>query len=115
MNKTIAIIALAVGALGTGAAVKINSLPAEEVTVVQINAEWNEIHTRKDLENLRGCEYKFGWLEDQPKGIKESVVAVPVVVIYDGDRPVAQYVAGLSFRLDTPFDEIQSKVYELKD
>lgn len=115
MNKTIAILALAAGALGTGAAVKLNSLPAEKITVVQINAEWNDNHTRRDLEDLRGCNYKFGWLEDQPAAIKNSVQAVPVVVIYDGDMPAMQYVADISFRLATPFDEIQEKVYELKD
>lgn len=114
MNKAIAILALAAGAIGTGAVVKINSLPVEKVTVVQINAEWNEHNTRRDLEDLRGCAYKFGWLENQPQAIKESVAAVPVVVIYDGDRPVIQYSADISFRLSTPFEEIQSKVYELK-
>ena len=44
MNKTIAIMALA-SALGTGAAVTLSSLPKEDVTVVQINAEWNDNHT----------------------------------------------------------------------
>lgn len=115
MNKTVAILALAAGALGTGAAVKLTSLPEEDVTVVQINAEWNANHTRRDLEDLRGCNYKFGWLEDQPESIKTSVMAVPVVVIYDGDRPAIQYTADISFRLSTPFEEIQNKVYELKD
>lgn len=114
MNKTIAILALAAGALGTGAAVKLTSLPEEQVTVVQINAEWNENHTRRDLEDLRGCNYKFGWLEDQPESIKSSVTAVPVVVIYNGDRPAWQYVADISFRLETPFNEIQNKIYEVQ-
>lgn len=114
MNKTIAILALAAGALGTGAAVKLTSLPEEKVTVVQINAEWNENHTRRDLEDLRGCNYKFGWLEDQPESIKASVSAVPVVVIYNGDRPAWQYAADISFRLGTPFNEIQNKVYEIQ-
>ena len=115
MNKTIGIIALAAGLLGTGAAVKLNTLPAEKITVVQINAEWNDNHTRRDLEDLRGCNYKFGWLEDQPEAIKSSVHAVPVVVIYNGESPAWQYVADISFRLSTPFDEIQDKVYELKE
>jgi hypothetical protein len=113
MNKTIAIMALA-SALGTGAAVTLSSLPKEDITVVQINAEWNENHTRRDLQDLRGCNYKFGWLEDQPEAIKNSVQAVPVVVIYDGDKPAWQYVADISFRLETPFNEIQNKVYEVK-
>lgn len=114
MNKTIAMLALAAGALGTGAAVKISSLPSEKITVVQINAEWNDHNTRRDLEDLRGCSYKFGWLESQPQAIKESVTAVPVVVIYNGDKPVIQYSADISFRLSTSFEEIQDKVYELK-
>lgn len=114
MNKTIAILALAAGALGTGAAVKLTSLPEEQVTVVQINAEWNDNHTRRDLEDLRGCNYKFGWLEDQPESIKTNVTAVPVVVIYNGDKPAWQYVADISFRLGTPFNEIQNKVYEVQ-
>jgi len=114
MNKTIAILALAAGALGTGAAVKLNSLPEEKVTVVQINAEWNENHTRRDLERLRGCNYKFAWLEDQPESIKSNVPAVPVVVIYNGDQPAWQYSADISFRLETPFNDIQNKVYEIQ-
>jgi hypothetical protein len=115
MNKTIAIIALAAGALGTGAAIKVNTdLPKPEVTVVQINAEWNEKNPRRDLEDLRGCEYKFGWLEDQPKALQESVTAVPVVVIYDGGKPAWQYTADISFRLQASFREIQDKVYDLQ-
>ena len=114
MNKTIAILALAAGALGTGAAVKLTELPKEKITVVQINAEWNDNHTRRDLQGLRGCNYKFGWLEDQPESIKTSVPAVPVVVIYNGDQAVWQYCADISFRLETPFIDIQIKVYEIQ-
>jgi len=114
MNKTIAIIGIASALLGTGAAVTLNSLPEEPVTVIQINAEWNDNHTRRDLEDLRGCNYKFGWLEDQPESIKTSVTSVPVVVIYSEGRPAWQYAADISLRLETPFSEIQNKVYEIQ-
>jgi len=86
----------------------------EEIVVVQINAEWNDRNTRTDLERLRGCEYRFGYLEDQPEALKNSISAVPVVVIYKGNRPSFQFVADLSFSLDTPFEEIQKTVYMLK-
>jgi len=37
-----------------------------------------------------------------------------VVVIYRNGRPAYQYAADISFRLDTPFEEIQEQVYKLK-
>lgn len=86
----------------------------EKIVVVQINAEWNEANTRRDLERLRGCEYRFGYLEDQPESLKQSIGAVPVVVIYKGNKPSYQFVADLSFSLGTPFEEIQNTVYRLK-
>jgi len=113
MNKTIAAIAIASGLVGTGAVMNMSEKePAPEVTVVQINAKWNRHNTRNDLESLEGCEYKFGWLEDQPYELKSTIKSVPVVVIYDEGRPAYQYVAGISLELDTPFDTIQSQVWK---
>lgn len=85
-----------------------------DIVVVQINAEWNDNNTRRDLEKLRGCEYRFGSLEDQPEALQKSVRAIPVVVIYRNGRPAQQYTADISFTLGTPFEEIQNRVYELK-
>lgn len=113
MNKTIAMIAITTGLVGTGAVMNMTEdEPAPEVTVVQINAKWNRYNTREDLQNLEGCEYKFGWLEDQPADLKKTIKSVPVVVIYDEGRPAYQYVAGISLELDTPFDTIQSQVWK---
>ena len=85
-----------------------------EIVVVQINAEWNDNNTRTDLEKLKGCEYRFGWMEEQPDALQKSIASLPVVVIYRNGRPACQYAADLSFRLDTPFEEIQEQVYKLK-
>lgn len=85
-----------------------------DIVVVQINAEWNDINTRVDLERLRGCEYRFGWLEEQPAKLQETITALPVVVIYRDGRPAYQYAADISFKLNTPFEEIQEQVYRLK-
>lgn len=89
-------------------------LPSD-IVVVQINAEWNDYHTRTDLEDLKGCDYRFGWLEDQPKKLQETIKSVPVVVIYKDGRPVWQFAADISFKLNTPFEEIQRRVYDVKD
>lgn len=119
MDKTLLIIALAGGVLG-GTAVAVNSstkhVEKPEVTVLQINARWNKYNTREDLELLKSCEYKFGWLEDQSIDIQKTISAVPVVVIYDEGKPAYQYAADISFKLKTSFEEIQSQIYkELED
>lgn len=88
-------------------------LPSD-VVVVQINAEWNDYNTRRDLENLKGCDYRFGWLEEQPIHLQETIKSVPVVVIYKDGNPAWQFAADISFKLDTPFEEIQERVYEIK-
>jgi len=85
-----------------------------DIVVVQINASWNNNNTRTDLEKLKGCEYRFGWIDDQPEALQKSIASLPVVVIYRNGRPAYQYAADLSFRLDTPFEEIQEQVYKLK-
>ena len=85
-----------------------------DIVVVQINASWNDNNTRTDLEKLKGCEYRFGWMDDQPEALQKSIASLPVVVIYRNGRPAYQYAADLSFRLDTPFEEIQEQVYKLK-
>jgi len=85
-----------------------------DIVVVQINASWNDNNTRTDLEKLKGCEYRFGWIDDQPEALQKSIASLPVVVIYRNGRPAYQYAADLSFRLDTPFEEIQEQVYKLK-
>ena len=116
MNKTIAAIAITSGLVGTGAVMNMSKKePAPEVSVVQINAKWNRYNTRKDLEYLEDCDYRFGWLEDQPYELRSTIKSVPVVVIYDEGRPAYQYVAGISLELDTPFDTIQSQVWKELD
>ena len=100
-------------ALLLGAVASVNT-EKNPIKVVQINAKWNAKNTRTDLANLSGCDYAFGWLEDQPKEIQETVTSVPVVVIYNKDVPAVQYVADISLSLRVPFDEIQNKVSELK-
>lgn len=84
------------------------------IVVIQINAEWNEYNTRRDLQKLRGCEYRFGLLSNQPEHIQKSISAVPLVVVYKDGQVAYQFAADLSFQLGTPFEEIQKIVWELR-
>jgi len=111
MKSFLIIFSFAALLLGAVASVNTEKNP---IRVVQINAKWNANNTRTDLSRLSGCDYAFGWLEDQPKEIQQSLTSVPVVVIYNKDIPAVQYVADISLSLKVPFDEIQNKVLELK-
>ena len=84
------------------------------IVVIQINAEWNEYNTRRDLENLRGCEYRYGLLSNQPEHIRESISSVPIVVVYKDGQVAYQFAADLSFQLGTPFEDIQRVVWDLR-
>ena len=84
------------------------------IVVIQINAEWNEYNTRRDLQKLKGCEYRFGLLSNQPEHIQKSISAVPLVAVYKDGQVAYQFSADLSFQLDTPFEEIQRIVWDLQ-
>ena len=83
-----------------------------DITVLQVNSQWNKQHNI-DLNNLIGCEVQFAWLEDQNDNFKKQVQTVPVVIIYHKGRPVMQWAADLSFKLDVDINEIQSVVDRL--
>jgi hypothetical protein len=88
---------------------------AQDVTVIQINAKWNKSNTVDSLRNLRGCEYVFGWLENQPYQIQNTISSVPVVVVYKDNVARRQYTAGITLKLSATFEEIQTLVNSLKE
>ena len=88
---------------------------AQDVTVVQINAKWNKSNTMDSLRNLSGCEYVFGWLENQTHEIQSSIASVPVVVVYKDNVARQQYAAGITLKLNATFEEIQTLVNSLKE
>ena len=72
---------------------------SQDVTVLQINAEWNK-RNNYDLSNITGATVKFSYLKDQPKDIQKSIVAVPVIVIMDKNGRVRmQYIADISLKI----------------
>ena len=88
---------------------------AQDVTVVQINAKWNRSNTMDSLRELTGCEYVFGWLENQPHQIQSTIASVPVVVVYKDNVARQQYAADITLKLNATFEEIQTLVNSLKE
>ena len=83
-----------------------------DITVLQVNAQWNKQHNI-DLNGLVGCEVQFAWLEDQNDNFKRQVQTVPLVVVYHKNKPVRQWSADLSFKLDIDVNEIQTVIDRL--
>lgn len=88
---------------------------AQDVTVIQINAKWNRANSVDELRNLKGCEYVFGWLENQPNEIQSTIASVPVVVVYKDNIARQQYSADITLKLNATFEEIQTLVNSLKE
>ena len=83
---------------------------SQDVTVLQINAEWNK-RNNYDLSDITGATVKFSYLKDQPKDIQKSIVAVPVIVIMDKNGRVRmQYIADISLKIKVGNLDIQNNV-----
>jgi hypothetical protein len=90
-----------------------NPVENKSITVMQINAKWNK-QNNINLKNLIGCKVQFAWLEDQPQSLKKEIQTVPIVVIYDGNKPVRQWSADLSFKLEVDLNEIQKTINSIR-
>jgi len=84
----------------------------EDITVLQVNTQWNK-HHNLDLNGLIGCEVQFAWLEEQSQSFQKQVQTVPIVILYHKNKPIRQWSADLSFKLDVDINEIQSVVDRL--
>jgi hypothetical protein len=86
---------------------------SNEITVLQINARWNQNKTI-NLNGLIGCKVQFAWLENQSDNMKSQIQTVPIVVVYKGTKPVKQWAADLSFSLDIGVNEIQNFIDKIR-
>ena len=84
----------------------------KDITVLQVNTQWNK-HHNLDLNGLIGCQVQFAWLEDQSDNFKSQVQTVPLIVVYHKNKPVRQWSADLSFKLDVDINEIQQVINKL--
>lgn len=83
---------------------------SQDVTVLQINAEWNK-KNNYDLSGITGAIIKFSYLKDQPQEVQNKIMAVPVIVIIDKTGRVRmQYIADISLQIKTTHLEIQNTI-----
>ena len=86
------------------------TLLSQNITILQINADWNSNNTMMGLEKLRGCTYKYGDLEKQPLQIKNSITSVPTILLLVDGKPKKQWVAGIDLRISAKREDIQAEI-----
>lgn len=86
------------------------TLLSQNITVLQINADWNSNNTMMGLDRLRECTYKYGDLENQPPQIKNSISSVPTIILFVDGKPKYQWTAGIDLRINATKEDIQSEI-----
>jgi len=87
-------------------------LYSQNISIVQINAKWNDRHT-VELRGLINAKVSFAYLEEQPKSLQEQIKAVPTIIVFKDGKPVHQWKADLSFKLNVRIEEIQQYIDKL--
>ncbi len=83
-----------------------------DITVLHINSQWNKKHN-VDLNDLRNCNVRFIWLEEQSVVLKRQIQTVPTIVVMKDKKVIRQWAADLSFKLDVDINEIQQVIDKL--
>ena len=84
-----------------------------QVKVIQYNAEWNKVN---DVEwctskQLTDCKVFYVDIGKDPETQKEhSVVVVPTIIIFNGDKEVKRYQADLSFKMIAKKEDLQEYI-----
>jgi hypothetical protein len=86
---------------------------SQTFTLVEINAKWNQSN-KVDLPKIENVKTIYTYLEDQKKEIQERIKAVPVIILYKDNKPVKQWTANLSFKLNLTKEEIEYAIRENK-
>jgi hypothetical protein len=87
---------------------------SSNIVVYQINSDWNERNSIKNLDNLIGCRYVYGYLEDQSTEVKEKIKSIPAIFITKQGKVIYKYQAGLSMIPTIGYKEIQAIVNKYK-
>ena len=78
---------------------------AQDLTIIHINAKWNQKNNYKYVEDLNGVKIQYGYLEDQSPSIRQNIKAVPTLILMKNGRPVYVWNADISLKLKVdPFD-----------
>jgi hypothetical protein len=76
-----------------------------QYTLLHINAKWNQMNN-VNIDAIPNCKLQYAFLEDQPKEIQQKIQYVPHIILLKENRPIAQWSADLSFKLNITTQEI---------
>ena len=84
------------------------------VKVIHFNYKWND-RNNYNIRGLQNATLQYAWLEEQPESVKQSITAVPVIVVIGKDGKVkGQFSADLSFEIKATREEIQALINKVK-
>ena len=84
------------------------------VKVIHFNYKWND-RNNYNIRGLQNAKLQYAWLEEQPESVKQSITAVPVIVVIGKDGKVkGQFSADLSFEIKATREEIQALINKVK-
>ena len=87
---------------------------AQEYKVVQINTEWNNKNKIDLPYNIEGAKTIYAFLEDQSESLQKQIQAVPIIILFKDNKPLRQWSADLSFKLNVNIEEIAYAIREDK-
>ena len=87
---------------------------AQEYKVVQINAEWNDKNKVDMPYTIEGAKTVYAFLEDQTESLQKQIQAVPIIILFKDNKPLRQWSADLSFKLNINIEEIKDAIREDK-
>jgi hypothetical protein len=83
---------------------------SQDYKVVQINAEWND-RNKVDLPySIEGAKTVYAFLENQTESLQKQIQAVPIIILFKDNKPLRQWSADLSFKLNINIEEIKDAI-----
>lgn len=86
---------------------------SQKISIVQVNAKWNE-RNNVDLNDIKGANVSFGYLEEQPESLKSKINAVPTILVFKDGHLVHYWKADLSFKLNIRQEEVQRYINSIQ-
>lgn len=86
---------------------------SQTFSFLEINAKWNS-QNNIPYKEISGIKIKLAWLENQPESIRNSVKAVPTLILMKNGRPVHQWQAGINLKLEVTEEEIKKVLDRIK-
>jgi hypothetical protein len=79
---------------------------SQEYTILQINAQWNEVNKVQLPKKINGAKVLYAYLEEQNESIRKKIKAVPTILVYKNNIPIAQFEAGIDLKLHIKEEDI---------